>query len=392
MLLLMTTSPCLNAQKKEIAQARAYIKSGKNLDKAEESMRKLLTDSSNAGNVKIYMTLAESVKKQYEQINEKLYLRQPYDTASFFNTAGRMFAAFEKLDSVLVKQGRKRDLAGKTISKNAEYLKAYRANLYNGGVYFLRNNDFSKAFQMFQKYLDCQTQPLFASSGLDSTDVLVPMAASRALYCGYRLHDTSIVLRCRNLAMKDTLMLERTLQYLSETYSFMGDTAEYVATLHNGIDRFPQSDYFFTHLMDYYSSISDYDTALRIADDAIANDSCGLLYLYAKSNIMLNIGEYEDCIRLCDRIISINDSLPEAYYNAGISCLKIALSMEKGRVGKKKKQRIREWYSRSLSYMEKYRAMCPEDKDNWAAALYNIYLNLNMGKEFEEINALLRKP
>ena len=106
MLLLMTTSPCLNAQKKEIAQARAYIKSGKNLDKAEESMRKLLTDSSNAGNVKIYMTLAESVKKQYEQINEKLYLRQPYDTAAFFNTAGRMFAAFEKLDSVLVKQGR----------------------------------------------------------------------------------------------------------------------------------------------------------------------------------------------------------------------------------------------------------------------------------------------
>ena len=56
MLLLMTTSPCLNAQKKEIAQARAYIKSGKNLDKAEESMRKLLTDSSNAGNVKIRMT------------------------------------------------------------------------------------------------------------------------------------------------------------------------------------------------------------------------------------------------------------------------------------------------------------------------------------------------
>ena len=34
--------------------------------------------------------------------------------------------------------------------------------------------------------------------------------------------------------------------------------------------------------------------------------------------------------------------------------------------------------------------MRPDDKDRWAAALYNIYLNLNMGKEFEEIDKMLR--
>ena len=40
--------------------------------------------------------------------------------------------------------------------------------------------------------------------------------------------------------------------------------------------------------------------------------------------------------------------------------------------------------------MERYRALKPEETDKWAAALYNIYLKLNMGLEFEEIDRMLR--
>ena len=45
-LLLMILTPCLRAQKKEIAQARSYIKSGKNFDKAEKLMTDLLEKES----------------------------------------------------------------------------------------------------------------------------------------------------------------------------------------------------------------------------------------------------------------------------------------------------------------------------------------------------------
>jgi hypothetical protein len=40
--------------------------------------------------------------------------------------------------------------------------------------------------------------------------------------------------------------------------------------------------------------------------------------------------------------------------------------------------------------MERYRFLKLEEKDKWAAALYNIYLNLNMGREFQEIDRMLR--
>lgn len=41
--------------------------------------------------------------------------------------------------------------------------------------------------------------------------------------------------------------------------------------------------------------------------------------------------------------------------------------------------------------MERYRALAPNQKDKWAPALYNIYLNLNMGKKFEEITKILQQ-
>lgn len=390
LLLLITLSPCVNAQKKEIAQARTYIKSGKNLDKAEQSMRKLLLDSANVRNIRIYTTLAEIVRKQYEQVNEKVYLKQPYDTAVFFNTAKKLFDTYYKLDSALINYGVKPDANERIRERNSEYLNTYRINLYNGGLYWLRKNDFKKSKAMLDSYLDCHNQPLFSSLNLAESDSIAPLAASRNLYCGYRMQNTSVVMHNKEYALKDTVMLERTLQYLAETYSLMKDTEGYVSTLTEGIEHFPRSNYFFTHLIDYYSKASDYEQALKVADNALALDSCETLYLYAKSNILLNIGKNDDCIALCEKIISLNDSMPEAYYNAGVAYINKAFAMEKVRANNKKRQQIKNNYSMSLKYMEKYRAMRPEDKDRWAAALYNIYLKLNMGKEFEEIDKMLR--
>ena len=390
LLLLITLSPCVNAQKKEIAQARTYIKSGKNLDKAEQSMRKLLLDSANVRNIRIYTTLAEIVRKQYEQVNEKVYLKQPYDTAVFFNTAKKLFDTYYKLDSALINYGVKPDANERIRERNSEYLNTYRINLYNGGLYWLRKNDFNKSKAMLDSYLDCHNQPLFSSLNLAESDSIAPLAASRNLYCGYRMQNTSVVMRNKEYALKDTVMLERTLQYLAETYSLMKDTEGYVSTLTEGIEHFPRSNYFFTHLIDYYSKASDYEQALKVADNALALDSCETLYLYAKSNILLNIGKNDECIALCENIISLNDSMPEAYYNAGVAYINKAFAMEKVRANNKKRQQIKNNYSMSLKYMEKYRAMRPEDKDRWAAALYNIYLKLNMGKEFEEIDKMLR--
>ena len=59
------------AQKKEISQAKSAIKAG-NAVEAEASMRKLLADSAHRQNEKIWLVLFDAVKKQYEDVNEKI--------------------------------------------------------------------------------------------------------------------------------------------------------------------------------------------------------------------------------------------------------------------------------------------------------------------------------
>ena len=55
---------------------------------------------------------------------------------------------------------------------------------------------------------------------------------------------------------------------------------------------------------------------------------------------------------------------------------------------RKKKEAVNELYRKSLPYMETFRKMAPEQQTKWVPALYAIYLNLNMGREFEEIDKM----
>ena len=95
------------AQRKEIAQAKDNVKAGKKLAEAEASMRHLLADSANRNNDKIWLVLFDAVRKQYEALNEQMYLKQTTDTASLFDVTYRLFGVLEGLDSVDARPDRK---------------------------------------------------------------------------------------------------------------------------------------------------------------------------------------------------------------------------------------------------------------------------------------------
>ena len=129
-------------QKKTMTQVKDYIKSGKNLDKAEKLMTDLLNDSSSRGNEKVWLLLFESQRKQYDQGNEKLYLKEKYDTTALFLVGKRMFDTLEGLDSL----DRLPDARGKVKLKyrdrSAGLLNISRPNLFNCGVFFMKKHDF----------------------------------------------------------------------------------------------------------------------------------------------------------------------------------------------------------------------------------------------------------
>ena len=65
-----------------------------------------------------------------------------------------------------------------------------------------------------------------------------------------------------------------------------------------------------------------------------------------------------------------------------------AIELAKTQQSGSKRARINKLYETALPYLEQYRKLAPKARDKWLAPLYTIYLNLNMGKEFDEIDRL----
>ena len=218
------------------------------------------------------------------------------------------------------------------------------------------------------------------------SDPRLAEAAYWATYCGFRQQNPVLTLRYRNLALRDSARRDRTLQYVAESWRQLNDDSMYVATLVQGFSEYPTSAYFFPRLMDSYTKSGRLDEALKTVDSALEADSLNELYLYAKSNVLLQQENYAESLKYSEKLIAVNDAMAEAYFNAGTAYMNIALRMD----AKRHKKQIRRIYQLAMPYMERYRALAPEEHQKWAPALYRIYFNLNMGKQFDEIDRILK--
>lgn len=375
------------AQRKELSQARTILKSGRNGEQAEQLMTKLLKDSANRDNKRIYNVWYEAVLMQYQAVNEKLYLKQRQDTAQFFELTRRLFTVAETLDSLDMRPDKKGRVDPEYRKDNAERLMKYRPNLLNGCTYYVRKADYKRAYQFGEAYMDCARQPLFTDYHLDSLDSRMPEAAYWTTYSGYRQNDPVLTLRYRKLALRDSSRAEYTLQYMAEARRWLKDDSLYMETLREGFRRYPTNTYFFPHLMDYYTSKGANEEALDIVDRMLEMNDSNQLYLFAKSAVLFNLERYDESIALSDSLIAKNDSMPDPYYNAGTAYLNKALKLHPLR----DKKQVKATYQKARHYMERYRQLAPDQKQKWGPALYRIYLNLNMGKQFDEIDRLLKQ-
>lgn len=392
MFLILMSPVAASAQKKEIQTAKDQVKAGKNLDQAAASMKKLLADSANRTNRKIWTIYFDAVRKQYEQGNEKLYLKQKYDTAQLFNYTRQLFEVAFQYDSVETAPDRKGRRDFEFRKGHSEYLAHIRSNLYNGGIWFLNKKKYPDAYKFFDCYIECASQPMFKQYNYGEKDKHLPTAAYYAVYSGYKMKDPKATLHHSYEALKDTVHYNYMLQYLAETYMLEKDTARYVASLNEGFKRVPTFPYFFPRLVEYYVVRNQLDSAMTVVNEALTVVPDSDVYLAAKSNLLLEQGKLQECIEVSKKVIEVNQKLGDPYYNAGICYFNLAVEQDKNSHNSRKvKEQVEANYKKALPYLVKYREMEPKEQGIWAFPLYTIYLNLNMGKEFDEIDKVMKQ-
>lgn len=392
MFLILMSPVAASAQKKEIQTAKDQVKAGKNLDQAAASMKKLLADSVNRTNRKIWTIYFDAVRKQYEQGNEKLYLKQKYDTAQLFNYTRQLFEVAFQYDSVETAPDKKGRRDFEFRKGHGEYLAHIRSNLYNGGIWFLNKKKYPDAYKFFDCYIECASQPMFKQYNYGVKDKHLPTAAYYAVYSGYKMKDPKATLHHSYEALKDTVHYNYMLQYLAETYMLEKDTARYVASLKEGFKRVPTFPYFFPRLVESYVVRNQLDSAMTVVNEALTVVPDSDVYLAAKSNLLLEQGKLQECIEVSKKVIEVNQKLGDPYYNAGICYFNLAVEQDKNSHNSRKvKEQVEENYRKALPYLVKYRELEPKEQGKWAFPLYTIYLNLNMGKEFDEIDKVMKQ-
>ena len=392
MFLILMSPVAASAQKKEIQTAKDQVKAGKNLDQASASMKKLLADSANRTNRKIWTIYFDAVRKQYEQGNEKLYLKQKYDTAQLFNYTRQLFEVAFQYDSVETAPDKKGRRDFEFRKGHSDYLAHIRSNLYNGGIWFLNKKKYPDAYKFFDCYIECASQPMFKQHNYGEKDKHLPTAAYYAVYSGYKMKDPKATLHHSYEALKDTVHYNYMLQYLAETYMLEKDTARYVASLKEGFKRVPTFPYFFPRLVEYYVVRNQLDSAMTVVNEALTVVPDSDVYLAAKSNLLLEQGKLQECIEVSKKVIEVNQKLGDPYYNAGICYFNLAVEQDKNSHNSRKvKEQVEANYKKALPYLVKYREMEPKEQGKWAFPLYTIYLNLNMGKEFDEIDKVMKQ-
>ena len=373
--------------KKQLGDAKINLKQNKNLDKTEGAMRKLLTDSVNMRDKRLHATLIEALRKQYNQGNEKLYLHQAYDTTKLFLIARKIFEAAERLDSIEALPNEKGRVEYSYREDNVQLMAQLYGNLYTGGVFLLNHRNYNEAVQCVNTYLMAPEWTMM--KGALKIDSLHRWHASYVmLAAGYRSEDFKSALKYEEDALKYRPRLETSLQYLAEIYHAKNDSVHYERYLSLGVDSFPRDRYFYSRLVDLYCNRYDYESALGVTTKVLAADTTDFSTKVVRQTLLLNLARYDECVALGDKLIAEKNSVSEVYYNNALAYYNQTMGLEKGPANKRKERekKLHDLYKKCRPYMEKFRELEPKERAKWRPVLYNVYLNLNMGKEFSEIN------
>lgn len=392
--MMLFGAPCVCAQK-AYKPVKAALKAG-NADEALKKVAELENDSLHRGDPKLYKMGIDAYLIMNDAENEKIYLKQTCDTAKFFNSTYGIFHYALKCDSaerVLMEKKRKKI---KYRSGNNSLLALHYANLYAGCRYYYLNKKWDEASRFLRMYVDVYASEIWMPGHRPETQKRRLRCAYLYMKCAYRKKTYQDVFRYEDLLLADSLHRKPALEYMAASSVAMGDTAAYVGYLQQGLKDYPQHTFFFSNMEDYYMQRGQHAEALHLAEQMLKIDSSNVSFLEGKSLALFNLRRYRESIATSLKCLAVNDSLPMPYYYIG-ACycnlanevkLPAAISTPEYR---QETEKLRTLYTSARPYLERYRQLAPDDRAAWAPLLYRVYLGLNMGKQFDEMDAILKE-
>ena len=407
-MVLLLAASFLFAQEKNIKEAKSIANEVKpDFAKAESLINQALTNPETKDNADAWDVAGFIQRRRSEKEMENAYLRKPYDTLQVYNSALNMCKYYFKCDELAQIPNEKGKIKNKYRKANAASILAERGNLINGGIQYFNlasqkegaaaTEDNKKALEFFATYINIATNQMFEKENLLQTDTVLPQIAYYASLTAAKMEDYPNVLKYAPYAKNDKEVGKYAMEFISTALKAQGDTINWIASLKEGIQKYPDHSFFFGHLIDYYSNNNKYDEAMQFADDMLAKNPNNTFYLYVKGYLYHNMKDYDKAIEFYTKTIEVDPNYAEAYSNLGlIYCLQaqdfseIATTDVNDSKYKADQVTLKAFYEKARPNYEKARELKPDQKELWLNGLYRVYYNLQLGSEFEEIEKLMQ--
>ena len=360
---------------------------------AIKAIQKLRNDTALQHSPKLELFTIEANKGLNDAENTKLYLKKSYDTLTFFSTTLEIVKACVRLDSMERAQNNGEGKKTKNQRFAIENLKQYFPNLNAGARFLFKRKKYTEALPYLTICIETPRTSLGKEAALDTT--LEAKNAVLHVNCAYNAKQYSRAQRFEDLALTDTAVRPYTLECLALTAEARKDTATYCKRLTEGWTDYPTRLSFFVRLADLYSKRNNYVQVLRMAEAQLKADTLYLPAMLARCNATFHLQQYTTCIEAARNLLNADSTNIDTHYYIGASYAaladKVSLPDNINSAAYRKAIQARKVYAKAAEpELEAYRTAAPDEQKRWAPLLYQVYLTLNRGKKFAEIDTLLQ--
>ena len=404
---LLTVALCVAAsasfaQKKVVNEAQSIAK-GSNADfgEARTLIKGALENPETKDDAKTWYVAGFIEDQQFSNERAKQILGQQPNEPVMYEALYGILPYFQKayeLDQLPNEKGKVKPKYTKDIKS---ILSANHVYLFNGGAYYFDKQEYKKAYDFFNQYVEISELPMFAGTQTaekDSTFMTVQFYAAAAASLA---KDSRLAIAALERAKNTPYRQYDVYQYLCYEYGearTAQDSVMLEKTFEEGMQVFPDSAFFLNNLINTYIYSNRNEKALEMLNVAIQkNPNDANLYNVMGRVYETGLKDYANAEKNFQIALEKDPNLTDAlsnigriYYNQGVNKLSEANMINDSKKYQEELGMAKDLFKKALPYYKKAHEAEPEKMDNMIA-LRGIYYNLNMGPELEAIEAEMNK-
>ena len=404
---LLTVALCVAAsasfaQKKVVNEAQSIAK-GSNADfgEARTLIKGALENPETKDDAKTWYVAGFIEDQQFNAERAKQILGQQPNEPVMYEALYGILPYFQKayeLDQLPNEKGKVKPKYTKDIKS---ILSANHVYLFNGGAYYFDKQEYKKAYDFFNQYVEISELPMFAGTQTaekDSTFMTVQFYAAAAASLA---KDSRLAIAALERAKNTPYRQYDVYQYLCYEYGearTAQDSVMLEKTFEEGMQVFPDSAIFLNNLINTYIYSNRNEKALEMLNVAIQkNPNDANLYNVMGRVYETGLKDYANAEKNFQIALEKDPNLTDAlsnigriYYNQGVNKLSEANMINDSKKYQEELSMAKDLFKKALPYYKKAHEAEPEKMDNMIA-LRGIYYNLNMGPELEAIEAEMNK-